>query len=41
MAREPKWKQRAVALEFWLLPVLVAGPFIVGLVSAVRYLVNG
>lgn len=41
MTREPKWKQRAVALEFWLLSVLVAGSFIVGLVAAVRYLANG
>jgi hypothetical protein len=38
MSREPKWKTRAVAIEFWLLTALVAGSFVAGLVSAVWYL---
>jgi len=38
MNREPKWKTRAVALEFWVLTALVGGSFVAGLVSAVRYL---
>lgn len=40
MSRESKWKSRAIALEFWLLKLLVAGSFVAGLVSAVRYLLG-
>ena len=40
MSRDPKRKVRAIEIEFWLLTVLVAGSFIAGLVSAVRYLLE-
>ena len=40
MSGEPKWKARAVAIEFWLLTAVVAGSFVAGLVSAVRYLIG-
>ena len=41
MARESKWKSRAIALEYWLLSALVAGSFVVGLAAAIRYLSDG
>lgn len=41
MTREPKWKRRAIAIEFWFLTALVAGSFVVGLVSAIRSLIDG
>ncbi|WP_269090320.1 hypothetical protein [Sphingopyxis jiangsuensis] len=41
MKREPKWKTRALAIEFWLAAAFVAGSFVAGLVSAVRYLIGG
>jgi len=40
MPREPKWKDRALAIEFWLATAVVAGSFVAGLVSAVRYLIG-
>lgn len=36
MPREPKWKHRAIAIEFWLLTTLVAGSFVAGIVGAIR-----
>ncbi len=36
MSREPKWKRRALAIEFWLLSALVAGSFVAGIVGAIR-----
>lgn len=41
MAQEPKWKRRALAIEYWLLTALVAGSFIAGLIGAVRSLAGG
>ncbi|MGQ3138385.1 MAG: hypothetical protein ACT6Q5_07460 [Sphingopyxis solisilvae] len=38
MTNDPKWKDRALAIEFWLASVLVAGSFIAGLIGAVRSL---
>jgi hypothetical protein len=38
MTREPKWKNRAVAIEYWLLSALVAGSFLAGIVAAIRSL---
>lgn len=40
MNREPKWKGRALAVEFWIATAFVAGSFVAGLVSAVRYLIG-
>ncbi|MGH6649970.1 MAG: hypothetical protein ACREB7_02450 [Sphingopyxis sp.] len=36
MPREPKWKRRAIAIEFWLLTALVAGSFVAGIIGAIR-----
>jgi len=36
MSGEPKWKRRAIAIEFWLLSALVAGSFVAGIVGAIR-----
>lgn len=41
MDQEPKWKSRAVAIEFWFAAVLVGGSFIAVLVSAIRSLFGG
>lgn len=38
MNHERNWRDRALAIEFWLLSALVAGSLVAGLVSAVRYL---
>ncbi len=38
MTREPKWKNRAIAIEYWLLSALVAGSFLAGIVAATRSL---
>lgn len=38
MTNEPKWKRRALAIEFWLAAALVAGSFIAGIIGAVRSL---
>ena len=38
MDREPKWKSRALAIEFWLAAMLVGGSFIAGLVGAIQSL---
>jgi hypothetical protein len=40
MNREPDWKDRAEAVNYWLLTVVVAGAFIAGLISAEPYLVG-
>jgi len=41
MKREPKWKSRAVAIEFWLASALVGGSFLAGLVGGIRSLFEG
>ncbi|WP_446543321.1 hypothetical protein [Sphingopyxis sp. LARHCG72] len=38
MTAEPKWKRRAVAIEYWLVSALVAGSFVAGLIAAIRSL---
>lgn len=40
MSREPNWKERAVAVEFWAVTALVAGSFLAGIYSALKYLLN-
>ena len=40
MIREPKWKARAVAIEFWIASIVVGGSFVAGIVSGVRYLLE-
>jgi hypothetical protein len=32
---EPAWKRKAIALEYWLLTMVVVGAFIAGLVGGV------
>lgn len=32
---EPEWRRKAVALEYWVLTIFVAGALIVGIGSAV------
>ncbi|WP_282949813.1 MULTISPECIES: hypothetical protein [unclassified Sphingopyxis] len=41
MPDEPKWKTRAVAVEYWLAAAVVAGSFVAGLISAVPYIAGG
>lgn len=41
MDQEPKWKSRALAIEFWFAALLVGGSFIAGLVGAIRSLFGG
>ena len=41
MDQEPKWKSRALAIEFWFAAVLVGGSFIAGLIGAIRSLFGG
>ena len=38
MIRDPKWKRRAFALEYWLVSALVAGSFVAGIIGAIRSL---
>ncbi|WP_302480091.1 hypothetical protein [Sphingopyxis terrae] len=38
MTDKPRWKRRALAIEFWLAAVIVAGSFIAGIIGAVRSL---
>lgn len=37
MSRQPKWKVRAIAIEFSIAAIVVGGSFVVGFLSAVRY----
>jgi len=41
MKREPKWKSRALAIEFWFAAALVGGSFLAGLVGGIRSLFGG
>jgi hypothetical protein len=41
MNQEPKWKSRALVIEFWFAAVLVGGSFLAGLVGAIRSLFGG
>ncbi|WP_267463763.1 hypothetical protein [Sphingopyxis solisilvae] len=36
--REPKWRDRAIAIEFWIATALVGGSFLVGAWQALKYL---
>ncbi|WP_310310752.1 hypothetical protein [Sphingopyxis sp. BE249] len=40
MNHEPNWKDRGRAVEYWLATAIVAGSFVAGLISAVRYLIG-
>ena len=40
MSEEPRWNARAVAAEFWLATLFVAGSFVAGLIAAIRYLLG-
>ena len=35
---EPRWKQRAIAIEYWVLTAFVGGAFAVGIIGAIRAL---
>lgn len=35
--REPKWRDRALAIEFWIATAVVGGSFIVGAWRALQY----
>jgi hypothetical protein len=41
MKQEPKWKSRALAIEFWFAAALVGGSFLAGLVGGIRSLFGG
>jgi hypothetical protein len=36
--REPKWRDRALAIEFWIATALVGGSFLVGAWQALKSL---
>lgn len=38
--KDPKWRDQALAIEYWAATALVAGSFVAGVVSAVRYLLE-
>lgn len=38
--KDPKWRDKALAIEYWLLTVLVAGSFVAGIISAARSLLD-
>lgn len=38
--KDPKWRDKALAIEYWLLTVLVAGSFVAGIVSAAKTLLE-
>ncbi|WP_422059825.1 hypothetical protein [Sphingopyxis sp.] len=40
MKVDPEEKSLAFAIEYWMLTALVAGSFVVGIVSAVKYLLK-
>lgn len=40
MDREPKWKSRALTIEFWVATAFVGGAFLAGLVEAIRSLLQ-
>ena len=40
MDDEPKWKARALAIEFWLATAIVDGSFLVGIYNGLKYLLN-
>ena len=37
---DPKWRDRALAIEFWIAALFVSGAFVVGLGKALRYLLG-
>lgn len=41
MNHEPNWKDRAEAVNYWLLTAVVAGAFVAGLIAAVPYIAGG
>lgn len=38
MTRDSKWREKALAIEFWIATAIVGGSFLVGLVSGIRSL---
>lgn len=40
MIKDPKWRDKAFAIEFWFATALVAGAFVAGLISGVRQLLE-
>ena len=38
MARDSKWREKALAIEFWIATAIVGGSFVVGLLSGIRSL---
>ena len=35
---EPRWKQRAIEIEYWVLTAFVVGAFVVGIIGAISAL---
>ncbi|WP_268893995.1 hypothetical protein [Sphingomonas sp. AX6] len=35
---EPRWKQRAIAIEYWVMTAFVVGAFVVGIIGAINSL---
>lgn len=38
MIKDPKWRARAFAVEYWMLTILVAGTFIAGIIGGLKSL---
>ncbi len=37
MTLDPRWKRRAIAIEYWIASIIVGGAFVVGAWTALRY----
>lgn len=38
MIKDPKWRDKALAIEFWVATVVVGGAFVAGLYAAAKQL---
>jgi hypothetical protein len=38
--RKPKWRDLAIAIEFWVATAFVSGAFVVGAWQAMKYLID-
>lgn len=38
--KDPKWRDKALAIEFWMASILVAGAFVAGIVGGAKSLLE-